>query len=244
MFESLYSQPFFHDLPVEDRKALARYSRIKEYPKKKILFRNGEPAKNLHVVLVGHLKLFVADAAGQETVVRVAERNDVIELINLLDGSPVHMVGAEVLVPATVLEIALQAARPLLMANSSFAGKIMRAVGIEVRNYLAARQMLSLPAVQRVAWLLAHMSRHMGGKGGSFRFPYDKSVAAAELCMSPETFSRALSRLKVIGMTHKDDEIHIEDFARLKEFIVSGDARGKGRGKNAGMDERSSKLRS
>jgi CRP-like cAMP-binding protein len=222
--DSLPGLPLFDDLTAEQRKALARHARIQEYPKKRILFKNGDDAECLYLVLGGYIKLYVAGAGGGKTVVRVAASGDIIALIPLLCG-PAHMLAAEVLVSATVLEIPFSSARPLVSANAVFSGKIMKAVAADMQSYLDIRQMLSLPAVRRVAWLLTRLSRQCGGSAGSFRFPYDKGVAAAELCMSPETFSRALSQLRGVGMTPRDDEIFIDDIGRLQEFVTYGDRR-------------------
>jgi CRP/FNR family transcriptional regulator, dissimilatory nitrate respiration regulator len=225
--DSLPNLPLFDDLTSEQRKTLAPQARIQEYPKKRILFKNGEDAKNLYVVLGGYIKLSMAEAGGGEAVIRVAAHGDILALTHLLCG-PAHMLAAEVLVPATVLEIPFSAVRPLLSANPAFSARVMKAIGAEMQSYLDIRQMLSLPAVRRVGWLLLRLSRQ-GGGDGSFRFLYDKGVAAAELCMSPETFSRALSQLKGVGMTHDDDEIILENAARLKDFVTSGERKRRSR---------------
>ncbi len=206
---------------------LAPHTRIREYPRKRALFWAGDAAKDIHVVLGGRVKLYVPDAVGRQQVVRVASRGEILGLVPLFDDSPVYVTGGEVIVPATVMEISMTAARQLISESQEFSGKIMKALSSEVRANLETRHALSLPARKRVAWLLLQLSRQMVGKGGSFRFPYDKGVAAAELCMSPETFSRSLSQLRDAGVICKDGNVSIDDFGRLGDFVrgqIAGEA--------------------
>jgi CRP-like cAMP-binding protein len=210
---------FFEELSAAEKTALAPHMRAREYPRGHRLFTADEMARHLHIVSGGRIKLFTSDAAGRQQVVRVSSSGDVLGLLPLFEDPPLYLLNAEVLVKANVMEISMPVAKQLLKTGPSFSGMIVNALRNEVRINLEMRHVLALPATKRVAWLLLNLTRRMLGTGGSFRFPYDKGVAAAELCMSAETFSRSLAQLKIAGVTCRDSEIAIEAFDRLRGFM-------------------------
>ena len=48
--------------------------------------------------------------------------------------------------------------------------------------------------------------------------PYEKALIANRLGMQPESFSRALARLRDLGVTVERDNVHIKDLAKLIAF--------------------------
>jgi CRP-like cAMP-binding protein len=48
--------------------------------------------------------------------------------------------------------------------------------------------------------------------------PIDKALIAARLGMQPETFSRALARLRSEGVESVGDRVRVGDIARLREL--------------------------
>ena len=79
------------------------------------------------------------------------------------------------------------------------------------------KHMAVMSAPQRVGCMLLKLSSGMIGKGGTFVLPYDKSLAASNVGMKPETLSRALKELKAYGVTVKGSEVTIENFTKLAE---------------------------
>ncbi len=48
--------------------------------------------------------------------------------------------------------------------------------------------------------------------------PYEKSLIASRLGMKPESFSRALGKLSVLGVTVDRESVRIDDVGRLAAF--------------------------
>lgn len=221
--DSTASLPFFSGLAAEDAKALAPFTRIRDCGKKQQLFWAGDPATSLFLVMSGRVKLYLQTEANQQTVIRISGRGDVIGLIPLLEDPPVYPFSAETMAQANLLEIDMGAARRALASSPGFLHKILKAMTNEVRANLEIRHAMALPATRRVGWLLLRLSEKMIGKGGTFRFPYDKGAAAAELCMSPETFSRALAQLKCAGVRCAEGQVTIDDFETLRQYVSGAD---------------------
>jgi CRP-like cAMP-binding protein len=70
---------------------------------------------------------------------------------------------------------------------------------------------------QRLAgFLLAQCGRRDGPC--RIKLPYDKMLIASRLGMTPESFSRALSRLRTDGVSVEGDEILVDDPIRLGQL--------------------------
>ena len=54
--------------------------------------------------------------------------------------------------------------------------------------------------------------------------PYEKALIANRLGMKPESLSRALTRLRPIGVTVDRDHVLINDISRLTEYVEHGDS--------------------
>ena len=52
----------------------------------------------------------------------------------------------------------------------------------------------------------------------STSLPFDKALIAARIGIKPESLSRALARLRDIGVDCQGRDVHIEDIQRLREF--------------------------
>ena len=56
------------------------------------------------------------------------------------------------------------------------------------------------------------------------RLPYDKRLLAGRLGMKPESLSRALGKLREIGVNDREGTITISDISELRAFCLEGDA--------------------
>ncbi len=52
--------------------------------------------------------------------------------------------------------------------------------------------------------------------------PYDKSLIAMQLGMKPESFSRALAKLRILGVRTERNKVSLSDVAKLLAFCESG----------------------
>ena len=218
--EFLYTLPFFQMLPQEDVQALAQAARAREHRKGQVLFWAEDPADRLLVVLGGWVKLYISTATGDDIVARMATSGDLLGLASIFAEPPRYSLSAQVVERAEVLEIPAMIVREIAAANPVLLHCVMEEMRQRIQTQVEYRQMMWMNAPQRVGWLLLRLSAHMQGKGGSFPFPYDKSVAAAELGMSPETFSRALATLQSATVNCRDSEIHIENFRDLRNYCL------------------------
>jgi CRP-like cAMP-binding protein len=216
---------FFGSLSAEDRCALAAHTLVKDYAQEQHLFWAGDEARNFYVVLSGRVKLYLPGAGSRQSIINVVSAGDILGLVPAFESLQQHVLSAEALTPTSVLAISMRVVKERISLSDAFREKMAAALAAKVRGCIEGRHILSMPAPVRVAWLLVRLSRRMLGKGGCFQFPYEKSIAAVELGMSQETFSRALTQLQSLGVTRRDAAIDIDNFDRLHAYIREGGCR-------------------
>ena len=77
-----------------------------------------------------------------------------------------------------------------------------------------------LSAPQRIADFLLRLCPVREG-GCTIELPYEKALIANRLGMKPESLSRALGKLRPLGVSVDRENVTIVDIALLKQFIES-----------------------
>lgn len=214
----LRSMPLFSDLPEKEREGLLSNVRITSYPKNHHLFHQGDLADKFFIIINGWVKIFRQTAEGEEAIISLLTQGDSFGEAAIFNGS-IYPFSAQVNEAAEIADIPARVLKEHAQAEPLVASKIMHLLASDIkRTQLENEHLAVMTAPQRVGCLLLQLSGNMIGKGGTFSFPYDKSIAAAQLGMKPETFSRALSQLKPYGVTVEGPEVKIDSFACLIGF--------------------------
>lgn len=212
---------FFANLPDPIIQAFTKTGRLCRYSKQRNIFMQGDEADRLFVVLNGWVKLYRETTEGDEAVIAIFTRGDVFGEAAIFGGAG-YPFSAEAAEETRILEIPSHVLREQARVNHEVMVRIMNSMSREMRNLQMENEHLSLmSAPQRVGCLLLQLSSGMVGKGGTFSFPYDKSLAATRLGMKAETFSRALSQLKPVGVTVSGPEVTIDSFSNLVDYCCS-----------------------
>ncbi len=212
---------FFAKLDEGTLNAFVKSGRLCKYSKKRNIFMQGDEADRLFVVLSGWVKLFRETVDGEEAVVALFTRGDVFGEAAIF-GNAGYPFSAEAAEETRILEIPSPTLREQALANHEVMSRIMNSMSREMRNLQMENEHLALmSAPQRVGCLILQLSSGMVGKGGTFSFPYDKSLAASRLGMQAETFSRALAQLKPVGVMVKGSEITVDSFSTLVEYCCN-----------------------
>ncbi len=228
----LMDLPFFKGQDAVELDKLLQVSVIYEYPKGHHLFAAGDKAQKFYIIMDGWLKLYRSTLEGEEAVLTIFTRGDVFGEAAVFEDAT-YPFSVEVAETAKLIEIPAVSLREIAKENQNIMGRIMASMSREMQKLQLENEHLSImTAPQRVGCLLLQLSTGMLGKGGTFSFPYDKSLAATRLGMKPETFSRALSQLKPFGVDIKGSEVTINSFQCLMQYVCghcslqSGDCRG------------------
>jgi CRP-like cAMP-binding protein len=82
----LAQSQLFGDLTIEDRKRIAQLCTRKHFAPKQVIFHQGEPGREMYVVVSGRLKVSVASEEGKELSFFIFHDSDIFGELALLDG--------------------------------------------------------------------------------------------------------------------------------------------------------------
>lgn len=211
--------PLFAGLPKKDMDIFIQSAYPRQYKKNEYIYHQGDKADRLFVILNGWVKLYRETIDGDESVSDLLTRSNTFGEGIIFYQSNSYIFSAQAVEPTQTLEISKTTLKQRAEGNPDILKRIMTSVCEKmIRLQSENERLASMNAAQRVACLFLRLSASMVGKGGTFTFPYDKSLAAAQLGMKRETFSRALMHLRPMGVKVKGSEITIESFDRLTNF--------------------------
>ncbi|HLB06385.1 MAG TPA: Crp/Fnr family transcriptional regulator [Alphaproteobacteria bacterium] len=210
--------PLFRGLKIETRRSLLNEARLKDYPRGHGLFLQGDPAQSFFFIASGWIKLFRVTPGGDEVVLRVLARGESFADAAIFD-SGVYPVSAEVVEDARLMVIPAASFLRRLKEEPELAFKMLASLSSHMRFLVRQlEQIKGRTASQRVADFLLQLCEAESGES-RIRLPYDKLLIAARLGIRPETFSRALSDLRHVGIQVQGREVVVPDVNRLASLV-------------------------
>ncbi len=212
----------FDGLPGEALDKLIRDAHVVTYQRGKLLFLRGEPAKRFYLLLDGWVKVFRDTPEGEQTVIAILRSGETVAEAAIFLGKD-FPASAEVVSDVRMLEMPAEPFLSLLREDGDLGIKMLGALSMRLRGLiLHIEQIQARSTPQRLVSFLLEL---VNGKEGPevIHLPYDKSLIAARLGMKPESLSRALAKLRDIGVTTKGHEIFLRDIGELKEFSEGSD---------------------
>jgi CRP-like cAMP-binding protein len=103
---------------------------------------------------------------------------------------------------------------------------MMASMAVHMRRLVGQVEQLTVrSSSERVAEFLLKLAGE-GAESAIVHLPYDKGLVAARLGMQPETLSRALAKLRRLGVESKGRRVAIQDFEALRRHCVRAGAFG------------------
>jgi CRP-like cAMP-binding protein len=219
--ESLKTLPLFRSLSHEALETLASRTVARTLPEKALLFREGEPAQGLHLILWGAIEIYRAFEDGGEQMIHVERRGRQLGELPLLDGSP-YPASARAGTETRVVFLPREAFQWAYRENPEIADAVIRDLGGRLRKLVGLVEKLSLKDVtSRVAAavLEAAITADKARNGAIFHLPRTQDQMAAQLATTRESVSRAMARLGQEGaLLHKGSKITIKDLGVLERM--------------------------
>jgi len=82
----LAESKLFGDLPLEDRRQIVQLCNRKRLPARQVVFYEGDPGREMFIVVSGQLKVSVTSEEGKELSFFIFHKNDIFGELALLDG--------------------------------------------------------------------------------------------------------------------------------------------------------------
>ncbi len=209
------SFPFFKNLSDANADSLLTEFTVKDFQKNQFIFGKGDPATYCYIVVSGWVKLFNVNDESNISSIQLLSRGDVLGLDAIFDDG-VYLYSAESVNDCRLLAVPTAVLKENIRINPVLAANLLGILSHRIKEMqIASACFLLGDASRRLSCLLLRLSSWMVGKGGTFKLPYGKAIAAEHLGMDQATLSRALSRLDALGVKSGNGEVTIDDFAKL-----------------------------
>lgn len=209
--------PLFGALADETARSLLASHTVKTVEKGELLFQQGEPAESFFVILEGWIKIFRMTPEGTEAVVGVFQRGESFAEAAIFLGGR-YPVSAEAVADSRLLVVDGDVFRRRILEEPRLALAMLASASQHLKFLVEhIEQIKVLDAPQRIADFLVRLSTQREGTC-TIELPYEKSLIAKRLGMKPESLSRALARLRQIGVTVDRDIVTVDDVAALRRY--------------------------
>lgn len=201
---------------------IAARCHVRKVKKDAGLFSMGDPASAFFIIVRGWVKLYRISREGEETIVHIFGPGESFAEAAVFNNRCRYPVDAQALEETEVITVPRSILIQKIESNSGFALHLLGAIASR-QHYLVQQleQVTSRSAPQRIgAFLLrfCHPQPSHGAAALVVDLPYDKSVIAARLNIKPETFSRAMAKLKPYGVTSQHRQVVITTPQKLADF--------------------------
>ena len=199
--------PPFSDMSETERERLFEASFLQVFPPQLVLFREGETADFLYIVIDGLVELF-ASMGGSDTTLRLVEPTRSFILAAAVTDQP-YLMSARTLSASRIMLIPARLLREVIKSDPAMMQATMNELSLSFREMVRSISDLKLrSSTQRLANFLLQQDRQQQ-RGGLVRLPAEKKLIASLLGMSPENLSRSFQALEKFGVSRQGDTIVI-----------------------------------
>ncbi|MBA4343727.1 MAG: Crp/Fnr family transcriptional regulator [Methylibium sp.] len=217
--------PLFSGLPAQDRERIAREGcSLQRLERGDMLFTAGDRCDAFHLVVTGHLKVYLVADNGAEKVFELAGPGQPIAELCVFNEHS-HGMSAQALTPALLVRVPKAAVTALVLHHPAFALRMLAGASQRMQGLLRDVESYCLHSGLRrvVGYLLDQLddvaAPCRSGTPLTVSLPVSKAAIAARLSLTPEYFSRVLRELEEAGLISMDRrEIHIPDTSRLAHY--------------------------
>jgi CRP/FNR family transcriptional regulator, dissimilatory nitrate respiration regulator len=214
LFNDLRRVALFESLLDDELIPFVKTTLKRHYLAKEIIFYEQDKADYFFIVLSGLVRLYRLTEEGKEKVIELIRPNESFaEAVVFSKGA--YPVCAEAVENSELLAISADTILQELTQCPALALKLLANLSRRLHIFIKDIHTLSLEnAQQRVAGFLLAIADEK-----PCHLPFSKATIASRLGLSPESFSRVLSRLKNDGIiTEKAQTLEIIDVKRLRSL--------------------------
>ena len=194
-------------------------ARVQTHEKGKILFLHEDPADHFFYVQKGWVKLFRETLDGTQSIVDILPEGQIFGETALFENN-LYPYSAEVVEPAEIINIPMSVLKNEIENNNKLALNMLSSMARYRRQQdreIEHRTIQNAP--QRIGCFLLRLANQDEDGTVTIHLPYDKTLVASRLGMQPETFSRALSKLKdKTGIKISGATIEMDNLDQLVQY--------------------------
>lgn len=210
--------PLFTSLTENSIQSLLSNSFMQNFVSGQQIVLQGDTPAYLYYIIEGSIKTVRYGTGGEESTIRMVKPGETfMDAVIFMGGkSPINAVTME---DSRLMLIPAETVRRHALYDAQFACNLLRIVTKHYKN--AVQQIDSVVSknpVERLGYYFLKQHLEQGSESMDIALPFQKSTIANYLGMTPETFSRALSRIKKMGIDVDQEKLTMRDAYVLCHF--------------------------
>ena len=201
---------------------LAQNAHLHNAGKGKVLFIHQDPADKFYIVVSGWVKLFRETLDGAQAVVDILPAGHIFGETSIFENDS-YPYSAEAVEPSVIMSVPLSLLKQEIEDNPKLALAMLSAMARYRKQQDREIEHRTLQnASQRIGCFLLRLADQEATGPITIHLPYDKTLVASRLGMQPETFSRALGKLKdATGIKVKGATVELKSLDQLIDYSCS-----------------------
>lgn len=190
-----------------DREELLELGREHRLPRGQVLFFEGDPGHDVHLLLDGQVKVSMVSRSGREIILDVIDTGHLLGELSAIDGGP-RSATVTVLQPALVRVIAISDFVAFLESHPKASTEVVRMVAARLRQ--SSQRQLEFGAADALGRLCAYVvdmaERYGTGGASSLRVtvPLSQNEIASMTGLSREAVVKGLRALRALAWIESD----------------------------------------
>jgi CRP-like cAMP-binding protein len=228
----LSSHPAFAGVEKATVRTLASRCRLKSGQSGETLFREGDPCRDLYILVAGRVKCFRASLEGREQILKIFDWPGDMFCTTSAFSTGSHIVTAEAMNDVSLYAVDVETMKRVAIEQPTVAFAIVKAAGDQMKSLVSLADDLALKtATTRVAkllWKRAHVEGQREGKEIRLRRAGLREDDIAAMVGTVRVHvSRSLKALAAMGAIRLDrDTIRISDLKALEDFLQAVESEG------------------
>lgn len=210
--------PLFSGMIGESIHALLSNSLMQSFSTGQEVVLQGDTPAYLYLIIDGSIKTVRYSPAGEESTMRMLKTGETfMDAVIFMGGkSPINAVTLE---ECRLLMIPAETVRRHALHDAQFACNLLKIVTRHYKNALQqVDSIVTKNPVERLGYYFLKQHLEQGSESMDIALPFQKSTIANHLGMTPETFSRALSQIKKMGIDVDQEKLTLHNAYSLCHF--------------------------
>lgn len=210
--------PLFAALERADLALLLEQAQAVSYPETGLLFSQGDASDRFFVVLEGRVNLFALTETGDQSIIEVFDPIATFAEAAMFSSGKFPL-NCEVVAGSRLVHVPAGPFLKRLSENRQLAFHLMSGLSRwQMRMIHEITELKSKSPGQRLASFLLALAKEQEGSA-QVRLPITKAVLASRIGIAPESLSRALGRLKAVGVESHGREVVLTDLDALRRLV-------------------------
>ncbi|MBR9971945.1 Crp/Fnr family transcriptional regulator [Magnetospirillum sulfuroxidans] len=214
--------PLFAALRAEELSQLLDQAQSVSHPETSLLFSQGDDADHFFVVLEGRVNIFALTETGDQSIIEVFDGVSTFAEAAMFSSGK-YPLNCEVVAGSRLVHVPAGPFMKRLSDNLRLGFHLLSGLSRwQMHMIHEITELKSKSPGQRLASFLLALARD-AEDGVQVRLPITKAALASRIGIAPESLSRALARLKAVGVESHGREVVLTDLATLRRLVRDGD---------------------